>query len=163
MMIILVTVFAFILEFFLNSFLYNSIFVPLVVITSLVLLQPYFKKNNNRYYIYCFLVGFIYDLVYTGFYFMDASLFLIIAIMVNFINSNTLNNLFVSLLEILLLIVLYRFMSFLFLGINGVIVLSFDNLFKSIYSSLLTNILYGVILYFVLYLISKCFRIKRIN
>ena len=71
MMIIFVTIFAFVLEFFLNSFLYDTIFVPLVVITSLVLLQPYFEKNNNKYYIYCFLVGLIYDFVYTGFYFMS--------------------------------------------------------------------------------------------
>jgi len=50
MIIILVTVGAFVLEFFLNSFLNNSIFVPLLVVTSLILIQPYFKKNKSRYY-----------------------------------------------------------------------------------------------------------------
>jgi len=163
MIIILVTVGAFVLEFFLNSFLNNSIFVPLLVVTSLILIQPYFKKNKSRYYVYCFFIGFVYDLVYTGFYFMDASLFLIIGVVVNYINENYSNNILILLLEILMLIVLYRFMSFVFLVINGVIGFSFYNLFRSIYSSLITNVLYGFILYIFLYLLSKHFKIKRIN
>lgn len=162
MIIFIVSFFSFVLEYVFNCFFHNSVFLPLVILTSLVLLRPYFKSSKS-YFIYCFLIGFLYDSIYTGNYFMNAGLFLIIGVLVSFISLNMPNNLFVSILEILVLVSLYRIFSFLFFFFNGVVSFSFKTIFESIYSSLILNIGYGIVLYFILYFVSKKFNIKRIN
>ena len=163
MIIFIVSFLSFILEYVVNLLFHGSIFTGLIVFSSLVLSEPYFKKNNDRYFVFCFILGFLYDFIYTGTYFMNAGLFLIFGIIVYYLNSITPNNFLVSTLELVLLIVFYRLFSFLFFCVNGVVVFDFMLLFKSIYSSILINLIYGVFLYFVLYLISIKFHIKRIN
>ena len=86
MIIFIVTVISFLLEYLINLFSFDSFFVGLIIFSSMVLVQPYFKKNKNLYFMYCFLVGFLYDFFYTGIYFMDAGLFLLIGVLVDFIN-----------------------------------------------------------------------------
>ena len=162
-MIILVSIISFFLEFLINYIFDGSIFLGLIVFSTIIFLEPFFKKNKGLFMLYCFIMGFCYDLVYTGFYFMNAGLFLIIGCVVLFINDLTPNNLFVSILELVLLICFYRFISFLFLVINGVVPLRFDLLFESIYCSFLINILYGFVLYLFLCFISRFFNIRRIS
>ena len=162
-MIFLISFFSFIFEYFFNILFHGSIFTGLIVFSSMVLLEPYFKKNKDKYFVFCFLLGLVYDIVYTGTYFMNAGIFLIIGCIVIYIDSVTPNNLFVSILELLFLIVLYRFLCFLFLFLNGVIGFDLFLFFRSIYSSIILNIIYGVCLYFILIFISSKFKIKRIN
>ena len=162
-MIFLISFFSFIFEYIFNILFHGSIFTGLIVFSSMVLLEPYFKKNKDKYFVFCFLLGLFYDIVYTGTYFMNAGFFLMIGVFVTYINSVTPNNFVVSILELIILIVFYRVLSFLFLVINGVVDLNIFLLFKSIYSSFLLNLIYSSILYFVLYLISIKFNVKRIN
>lgn len=163
MIILIVTFFSFIMEFVFNRFLFNSLFVPLIILTTLILIEPYFKKNEKNYYIYAFVVGFLYDLVYTGNYFMNCGCFLLIAVLVCFVNSNIPNNLVASVLELLVFIIIYRLCSYFLFFVNGMVGFSFMVILRSIYSSLILNVCYGVVLYFILYFISKKFNIKRIN
>lgn len=162
-MIIIITFISFILEYIANGFFHGSIFSGLIVLSTLILVEPYFKKNKDKFYIYCFVVGFLYDLVYTGTYFMNAGLFLVIGWFCNYFNSITSNNFIASIIKLIILIALYRSFTFLFLGINGIIKLDLYLLFKSIYSSMIVNIIYGIVLYLFMYLISKKFDIKRIK
>ena len=160
MIILIVSLISFIFEYVFNFLFHGSIFSPLVILTSIILLEPYFCKDRKRYFVYCFLIGFFYDLIYTGNYFLDSGLFLFIGIFVCFINSNMSNNFFVFLLELLFLIVFYRVFSFFIFFINGFV--PFSLFFKSIYCSFLLNIIYGTFLYFVLCFVSKKLHIKRI-
>ena len=163
MIILIVTFLSFILEYVVNGFFHGSIFTGLIVFSSLILLEPYFKKNRDKYFVYCFIVGFLYDLVYTGTYFLNSGLFLVIGICVSYINSVTPNNFIVSILELIILIGLYRIIGFIYFGVNGFVSMSFNVLFRSFYCSLIINVLYSIILYFVLYLISLKFNIRRIK
>jgi cell shape-determining protein MreD len=163
MIIIIVSIFSFLLEYLFNLFFHGTIFSSLIVFSSIILLQPYFKNNKFNYFLYCFVVGFLYDYIYTGLYFMNAGIFLLIGVIVLWINSISPNNFFVSILEIVFLICLYRFFSFLFLYINGFFIFDFGILFKAIYSSLLLNVIYGICIYLILYMVSCKFNIKRIN
>lgn len=163
MIIFLVIFLSFVFEYFINGFFHGTIFSGLIIFSSLILLEPFFKKNRDRYYVFCFLIGFLYDLVYSGTYFLNAGLFLFIGIIVSFINHITPNNLIVSILQLVFLIGLYRTLCFLFMVINGFIGFDFSILFESIYSSIIINVIYGIILYFVLYLISLKFKIRRIK
>ena len=103
-MIFLISFFSFIFEYFFNILFHGSIFTGLIVFSSMVLLEPYFKKNKDKYFVFCFLLGLVYDIVYTGTYFMNAGIFLIIGCIVIYIDSVTPNNLFVSILELLFLL-----------------------------------------------------------
>jgi len=162
-MVIIVSLFSFVLEFLINYFFHGTKFVGLIIFSSLILLEPYFKNDSRNFFIFCFLLGFIYDFAYTGFYFMNAGLFLLIGFIVSYINRVTPNNLIVSILELLFMIVFYRFLSFSFLCLNGVIVADVGVFFSSIYSSIIVSLFYGLVLYFVLYLLSLRFNIRRIN
>lgn len=161
-MIIIVSFFSFVFDFIFNYFFKNSLFLPLIILTSVIVLRPYFKKVNF-YYLFCFIVGFLYDLLYTGNYFMSSAFFLIIGLLICFISANMPNNFFVSIFEVIVSIVLYRVMCFIFLFLNGIVSFSFELLFKSVYCSLIINIIYCIIMYFILYFISKKFKIERIN
>ena len=163
MIIFFVTFLSFIFEYFINSFFHGTVFSGLIIFSSLIFLEPYFKKNKDRFYVYCFLIGFLYDLIYSGVYFLNAGVFLFIGIIITYINCITPNNLFVSVLQLVFMIGLYRTLCFLFMVINGVVIFDFGILFRSIYSSIIVNVIYGVILYFVLYLISLKFKIRRIK
>lgn len=163
MIIFIVTFFAFILEYIFNIYFSNSIFLPLIIFTSLVLVEPFFKGDKVKYYVYCFLIGFLYDYVYTGNYFLDSGLFLLVGVFVCLISFYMPNNFFVFILKMFLLIIFYRVCLYMFFCFNEVIIFSFSSLFKYLYSSLILNICYGSFLYFVLYFVSKKFHIKRIN
>ncbi len=163
MIILIVTFLSFILEYVVNGFFHGTIFSGLIIFSSLILLEPFFKKNKEKFFAFCFIVGFIYDFVYTGTYFMNAGIFLLVGVFVSFINSVTPNNFLVSVLELVLMILFYRVITFFFFAINGVVDFDFFLLFKSIYSSILMNLIYGIFLYFILYFVSCYFNVKRIN
>lgn len=163
MIILIVTFLSFLLEYIVNGFFRGTIFTGLIILSSMILLEPYFKKNMGRYFVYCFIVGALYDIIYSGMYFMNAGLFLFIGFLVDYFNRVTPNNCLVSLLELVVLISLYRAISFMFLCLNGVVSFDIFILLRSIYCSIITNLIYGIVLYFILYLISLKFNIKRIK
>ena len=113
-MIIIFSFFSFIFDFVFNYFFKNSLFLPLIILTSVIALRPYFKKVNY-YYIFCFIMGFLYDLIYTGNYFMSSAFFLIIGLLICFISANMPNNVFVTVFQVVISISLYRFMCFIFM------------------------------------------------
>lgn len=161
MIVYLIGFLSFVFEFVFNKILYNSIFIPLIIITTLVVLEPYFS-NKKKYFIYCFLIGFLCDLFYTNSILVNASLFLILGIIVYGINVNITNNLLFVILETIVIITFYRVLSFTFYCVNGLIDFNFSILFKSIYSSLAFNIIYCVLIYFIFRFIFKKFKLKRI-
>ena len=162
-MIIVVTIFSFILEFLLNSFLYKTVFLPLCVVCTLILVEPFFYKNKVNYYIYSFLVGLLYDFIFTGNYFFSSGVFLLISLCIVFINKLTPNNFLISIIEIILFICIYRVICFLFMALFQVVPFELSVLSSSIFNSLSLNTSFSIILYFILFFISKKFKIIRIN
>ena len=65
MIILIVTFLSFILEYIVNGFFHGTLLTGLIVFSSVILLEPYFKKNKELFFVYCFIVGFLYDFVYT--------------------------------------------------------------------------------------------------
>ena len=163
MIIFIVSFLSFIFEYIVNGFFHGTIFSGLIVFSSMILLEPYFKKDKNKFFIFCFVLGFLYDLIYCGTYFLNAGLFLTIGVVISFINRVTPNNFIVTILELVFLICIYRILSFMFMFVNGIVAFDLNILCKSIYYSLITNIIYSSVLYLSLYLISLKFKIRRIN
>ena len=65
-----------------------SLFTPLLTITSLVLIYPFYRKQENNYYITLFITGIIYDLFYTNLLFFHAVIFLILGVIIKWIYKN---------------------------------------------------------------------------
>ena len=143
MIIAIITFFSFLIEYFINFKFGGTIFTGLILFSSLIFLEPYFQNKKRKFFLFCFLIGFLYDFIYTGTYFMNAGFFLLFGVIINYFNHITPNNLFVLIFELICFIVFYRFLSFIFLFINGVVIFDFNILFRSIYSSIFSNVYFG--------------------
>lgn len=160
-MIYIILLFSFLLECsFSNILSINSILIPLFLLTSLTIIYPYLKKEKHNFIIICTILGLLYDISFYNSAFINTISFgvcsIIIIIGYNYLTYNILNANIIN----LLVIIFYRIISYLllclidYLSFNGLILL------KGIYSSLIINILYGIIIYIIIDLVSKIFKIK---
>ena len=62
-----------------------TLFNPLLTLVALLVIYPFFKKDENKYLIIAFIVGFLYDLFYTNLLFTNAILFLLLAIIYKYL------------------------------------------------------------------------------
>ncbi len=129
-----------ILSFFLNN---NLIFNSLFTLTSLIIIFRYYRRKGDiKYLICCGILGLLYDIIYTDTIFLNVGIYLIIGVLVikyfKLFSYNLLN----SLLLLMIIIFLYRLLTFIVLSNVEIIKLDFNKLFKSFYSSLILNIFY---------------------
>ena len=163
-MIFLVLVFSIFFEAsFTNLISYSSTFLPMFLLSSLVILFPYFKNKNQNFLIVSGICGILYDIVFTNTLFINTLSFIICGILIllgyNYFNykiysCNILN---------IIIIILYRIISYTFLCVIDYTVFNDNILLKGIYSSILINIIYGIILYIILDLLSNILNIKRMK
>ena len=57
-----------------------SIFTSLFVPITIYLIYPFYKNQELKYYIESFIIGIIYDLIFTNLLFFDGVIFLIISL-----------------------------------------------------------------------------------
>lgn len=135
-------VIAFVLEILVSVFLnQNSYFLPLFVF--IVTIEEQQKiKDLKKSLIFSFLVGFIYDIVMTNTYFLNATIFLVVSWIMRkydkYIDKNKITILFYFLLEIFL----YRFFVYSTLVIIQYKKLSIILFIKSILYSIFLNIIF---------------------
>ena len=154
----------------------NTFLVPLFLLTSLVILYPYFKNKKINFIIVCTVCGFLYDIILTNSSFINTLSFGIVGSLIekpadpnpegslivlcyNYINYNIYSSNFLN----IIMIILYRIISYLILCIIDFIKFNEMDLLESIYNSLLVNVVYGIIIYIIIDLLSKIFNIKRIE
>ena len=73
-MIILLTLFTFILDITFNLYINIKLLYPMFTISFLIILY-FLIKNKNNYLLYSIVLGFIYDLIYSNI-FINSILFL---------------------------------------------------------------------------------------
>ena len=93
MLVISILLFSLIFDGLLTNylpFLVNDLswFTPLLTLTSILIIYPFYRKKETKYYILIFIIGIIYDLLYTNLLFFNAILFLIIALISKIIHRN---------------------------------------------------------------------------
>lgn len=136
---------------------------PLLTLVTLIIIYPYFYNNEKKYYLICFLVGILYDIIYTNTLGLNGIIFLIIAYFIKkinvFISNNSINVSFIS----LIIISIYRTISFFILVLIGYININFNMLLHSITSSFLLNVIYIFILYLITDNISRKKHIAKID
>ena len=141
----------------------TSIFNLLLTIIALIIIYPFFCKDLGKYLIYAGIYGLLYDLIYTDTLVLYMGLFIMIAFIISLLNiifsNNIINIGFIS----VLVIAIYRIISYTILVMINYLPFDMNLLFHSIYSSLLVNILYAVILYFICDRISDKYHIEKID
>lgn len=143
-MIYLILVISFLLDnlisFFLNT---NLLFNPLLSLVSLIIIFRYYhRKDENKYLITSFVLGLVYDIVCTDTVFLNASIYLLLSLFIIKFYKIFSYNLLNSAILLIIVIIIYRSITFLVLSNFNFISFNLYHLLQSIYSSLILNLLY---------------------
>ncbi|MEG0026351.1 MAG: rod shape-determining protein MreD [Bacilli bacterium] len=162
-LIIPTVVISFILDGIVSNFisLSTNYFSPLFSLVALVLIYPFFNKNNNSYLKTCALIGLLYDFVYTDTLILNLGLFFVSGLFIKFLSDIFTGNIINTTVWFVLVIIFYRVITYVILSMGGFVVFSPFILFKSIYSSIILNVLYGVIVYMLLDYLAYYYKIKK--
>lgn len=151
---IIILIISFLLDGVLSNFLPYmindlSFFTPYFTLITLIIIYPFFQKQDQKYFYLVGITGFLYDLFYTNLFFTDTIFFLLIALIIKEIskkiNLNALTNLFL----IILTIILYHLIFTLALYIFNVVSINIKSICYLISHSLILNLVYGELLYFI--------------
>ena len=163
-MIYLVLIFSFLFEAsFSNIVPFYSLFTPLFLLTSIVIIFPYICKNKINFIFICMLLGMIYDMGFTGSKFVNTISFSIIGLILIVCYNYVKYNIYTSNIINIIVLISYRIISYIImLSVNYI---GFNNkeFFSGIYNSLLINILYGIVMYFIIEIIAKLLNKKRVE
>ena len=140
-----------------------SIFTPLLTVVAISIVYPLFRKKENKYLLTLFIVGIIYDLLYTNLYFIDGVLFFIIGLIsIKLYKYLEIDNIKILLLS-LIVIVVYEVLLFLIIFVFRITDVTLFRLIYKISHTILLNILYGEILYIIITLLPNNYKKISIN
>lgn len=143
-MIYLISVISFLLDnlisFFLNT---NLLFNPLLSLVSLIIIFRYYhRKDENKYLITSFVLGLVYDIVCTDTVFLNAGIYLLLSLFIIKFYKIFSYNLLNSAILLIIVIIIYRSITFLVLSNFNFISFNLYHLLQSISSSVILNLLY---------------------
>ncbi len=163
-MVLVVIIVSFILDSVMSNFIsLNSFFTPLFTLMSLIIVYPYFKGNQARFFGTCFLTGVFYDLIYSDTIVIHGFLFLMIGFIITRINLVLANNYLNVMIMAIICIIFYRFVAYGLLLITANVSFHWVAVLKSIYHSLIANVIYVALAYIVTDKISLKFKIHKSN
>lgn len=146
-----------ILVFYFPSYFNNlSYLYPMLTVSLISLLYSYYPVK--RYYVTCFIIGIIYDLLYSNIFLYHALLFLLLGKINSKIYKIFKTNFLFKVLLIILNIVIYDCIGFMVIKFSNYMVLSYMDLFYKISHSILLNIM----LVFVDFFFFKKRKVKHI-
>ena len=158
--LILVTILLdFLISYFIPSY-FNSLnlFYPMLTLTLVVFL--YNKIDFKNYFKVVFLMGLLYDLIFSYIFLFNALVFLMFAKIVKKVDKYIRCNLFVSLILVVIFIFLYDLILFFLVKISNYSLVTFSDLVYKFKNSLILNILYFLFLSF--WLKNKDFKDKKV-
>lgn len=163
-MIIFIVIISFILDSIVSNLVsINGIMMPLFTIMSLIIIYPYFNNNKNKFYPTCFFLGMAYDLIYTNTIIFHACLFLLLGFIVSKLNLVLSNNYINVAIMGIIIIIIYRLITYFLLLITAAVSFNIWNLFESIYSSLIINVIFVILAYIITDKISYKLKIHKAN
>jgi len=163
-MVTIILIISFVFDSIISNFIsLNSIFIPLLTLMALIVIYPYFNINKSKYLLACFVTGICYDLIYTNTIIIHGFLFLVLGFVVIKLNLILSNNYVNVAIMALIVITIYRIVSYGLLLITANVSFDFLILFKSIYSSLILNIIYVSLTFIITDRIANKLKIRRSN
>ncbi len=143
-MIYLILVISFLFDNLISFFLnINLLFNPLLSLVSLIIIFRYYhRKDENKYLITSFVLGLVYDIVCTDTVFLNAGIYLLLSLFIIKFYKIFSYNLLNSAILLIIVIIIYRSITFLVLSNFNFISFNLYHLLQSISSSLILNLLY---------------------
>lgn len=140
-----------------------SLFTPLLTVVSIFIIYPLNRKKEKDFFIKIFIIGIIYDFLYTNLLFLNGLLFVLIA----YISKIIYKNLEISYLKLILytiiIVIVYETTYAGILLIYRVVPITLYKLFYKISHTLILNIIYTEILYFIIKHLPKKYKKISIN
>lgn len=140
-----------------------SFFTPMFTIVSIFILYPFFRKSENKYYILLFIVGIIYDLLYTNLVFVDGCIFVILGFVSYRIQRHFDLNYLKNILYAIIMVCLYEIIFALILLIYNMVPITIFGVFYKISHSLILNVIYLELLYMIIKFIPKKYKKISLN
>ena len=135
----------------------------MLTVIAIFMIYPFFRKKEKNYFITIFIVGMIYDLLYTNLVFFNGVLFLIIG----FISLEIYKNFEISYLKLIIYLILiisaYEILTGIILLVFNMVPVTLYKVLYKITHSLILNIIYGELIYLIINLIPKKYRKISIN
>ena len=117
-----------------------SLYTPLLTIVSIFIIYPLYYKREKEYFITIFILGIIYDLLYTNLLFLNATLFVILGLITKFLYKNYEVSYFKLIIYISILIIIYEGLTGILLFIFHVVPITINKVWYKITHSLIINI-----------------------
>lgn len=140
-----------------------SFFTPLLTVVSIFILYPLNRKKETKFFIIMFIVGIIYDLLYTNLLFLNGLLFVLIALISKVIYKNFETSYFKLILYTILIIIVYETVYAGILFIYRVVPITLYKLVYKISHTLILNIIYTELLYLIINKLPKKYKRISIN
>ncbi len=140
-----------------------SYFTPLLTLVSIIIIYPFYRKDENKYLITVFILGIIYDLFYTNLLFFNAVLFVVIALINRKIQKTVSLNNFNVLIETIIIIVLYELLTGIILFTYNIVPVTIYKVYYKIIHSILLNVIYIELIYIILKILPKKYKQISIN
>lgn len=124
-------------------------FKPMFTITSLIFIYFNYKKNEKKYYKICMITGIFYDLIFTNTFPLNTLIFPTIGLITHIIYKYLDNTLTNEIFIFIVMISLYRVLTFVILSLINYLSFSLLNLSNNFMSILVTNLFYYLILHII--------------
>ena len=150
-MIKIIIFISFILDLYLS--LYSQLifnFIPLFTIVSLLIIYPFYYKNNNYYYKICLITGLLYDLLFTNTLILNMLLFLFMGLIISALYNNKESNILYGLLFNSFILLSYYISTFIILILINYLSFSFLSIISELLGILIINNLYYIIIYLLI-------------
>ena len=149
-LLILIT---FILEFLVSYFIpiyfnHLNLFYPMLTLTLIVYL--YNKVPLKTYFRLAFIIGFLYDLLFSYIFLFHSLIFLCFAKIISLIDKHLKCNFLISLILLIVFIFLYDFILFALVYLSNYNIVNFTNLLEKFESSIILNAAFYILLSIIL-------------
>jgi len=168
MLAIIIMIFSLLLDGILTNYLPYlvndlSLFTPLLTVVTIFIIYPFYRKKNEKYFVFIFIIGIIYDLLYTNLLFFNAILFIFIGFLSKYIYKNYEITYLKLIIYTILIIISYELLTCSLIFIFHLVPLTIPKIIYKITHSLLLNIIYIEIIYLIINLIPKKYKKISIN
>ena len=164
---IILLIFSFLFEGFISNYISSSLtdlnlFSTLYTLITFVVIFPYFHKEK-KYYILLIIFSFLIDVTYTNTFILNVTLFLVISLIIKFLNFILPENVLMLNIISLCSVFSYYILSYIILTIINYNVYPLYLLINICLNSIIMTIIYTTFIYFISkYLFTK-FDIKQIK
>ena len=140
-----------------------SLFTPLLTFVSIFIIYPFYRKNEYNYILHLFILGIIYDLLYTNLLFFNGILFMLIGLITIFIYKNYNVGYIRVVIYTIILIFFYESITGLLFYIFNLVPITLEGILYKIYHSIILNIIYVELLFIIIKLLPKKYKRISIN